>query len=126
MSHDNEQISGASNAGYPQCIGGGLGVNGLVNIEDCIFSNEYAGASGTLVSYHNSEGTGRSNVCIKDSYFKGNGRVKISWYGSSTEKTPVIVTGNSFGQEIVFRAETEQSTNENVELFAWNNELRSS
>lgn len=106
-----------------QCIGGGLGTNGYIEIDGCYF--ETKSSSGCEVSYHNSSGSGKSRIVVKNSYFAGtNGHFRANWYGASTAKTPVLVCGNSFGKEVESTAETPQSTNENIEIISFNNELR--
>jgi hypothetical protein len=111
-----------------QCIGGGLGVNGHIVIENCDFESVNTRAvpsvAYTPVSYHNSAGAGLNRVDISGVYMV-NGTVRLNWYGASTEKSPCYVHGCSFTHDVLSFAETSGSTNENMEVIAWNNEIRS-
>lgn len=116
--------------GFRQCIGGGLGKNGYIVIENCIFENPKA-SNNSLVSYHNTAnvggGSAKSNIEVSNCYVKGTGTLRFSWYGTSTDTTIVKATGNNLGSAIQFIAETSDGTspNENVELYEWNNIIRS-
>ena len=118
------------NGGYRQCIGGGLGKNGYITIENCIFENPKAN-NNSLVSYHNTAnaggGSAKSNIEVSNCYVKGTGTLRFSWYGTSTDTTIVKATGNNLGSAIQFISETSDGTspNENVELYEWNNIIRS-
>lgn len=118
------------NGGFRQCIGGGLGKNGYIVIENCIFENPKA-SNNSLVSYHNTAnvggGSAKSNIEVFNCYVKGTGTLRFSWYGTSTDTTIVKATGNNLGSAIQFVAETSDGTspNENVELYEWNNIIRS-
>lgn len=118
------------NGGFRQCIGGGLGKNGYIVIETCIFENPKA-SNNSLVSYHNTAnvggGSAKSNIEVSNCYVKGTGTLRFSWYGTSTDITIVKATGNNLGSAIQFVAETSDGTspNENVELYEWNNIIRS-
>ena len=118
------------NGGFRQCIGGGLGKNGYIVIENCIFENPKA-SNNSLVSYHNTAnvggGSAKSNIEVSNCYVKGTGTLRFSWYGTSTDTTIVKVTGNNLGSAIQFVAETSDGTspNKNVELYEWNNIIRS-
>ena len=118
------------NGGYRQCIGGGLGKNGYIIIENCIFENPKANKN-SLISYHNTAnaggGSAKSNIEVSNCYVKGTGTLRFSWYGTSTDTTIVKATGNNLGSAIQFVAETSDGTspNENVELYEWNNIIHS-
>lgn len=118
------------NGGFRQCIGGGLGKNGYIVIENCIFENPKT-SNNSLVSYHNTAnvggGSAKSNIEVSNCYVKGTGTLRFSWYGTSTDTTIVKATGNNLGSAIQFVAETSDGTspNENVELYEWNNIIRS-
>lgn len=128
MYFDNSENSNWSGN---NCIGGGLGRNGHIIIDGCYFESvRRAGQSDTsqnargIVTYHNSAGTGVNKIEIKNCYIANVGTVRVTWYGTSTEKTVAMISGCSFGSEIIFRAEDSSATIENVELIAWNNEIR--
>lgn len=102
-------------------IGGGLTYNQHVKIED----NNFNGANGrTTVSYHNHVlGNSRSTLVLKDNYFaEGNGFQAIST-GANSDHSLFLLTGNSFGNEIV-QDKLNPSDEINVDVKAWNNEVR--
>lgn len=116
------------------CIGGGLGRNGNIVINDCYFnsvrrlnqedSSEYARG---IVTYHNSAGTGKNSINISNSYITNVGTFRITWYGTSptTQKTLALIKGCSIGSNIIVRAEDSSALIENVEVINWNNNIRS-
>ena len=109
-----------------QCIGGGLGVNGHIVIENCDFESVNTRAVPSVytpVSYHNSAGAGLNRVDISGVYMV-NGTVRLNWYGASTEKTPCYVHDCSFTHDVLSFAETSGATNENIVVKKWNNEIR--
>ena len=120
--------SGNTGWGSKQCIGGGLGTNGDILVENCIF--ESVGILDTgygIVSLHNSAaGDAKSNIVITGNYFKGKGTFRLSWYGNSTDITTALVSNNSFGSAIQSIAETSDGTSPNVntEIIEWNNVIR--
>lgn len=104
--------------GSHQCIGGGLGKNGDVLIEDCYMQT--AGTA-TTISYHNSAATdAESKVTLKDSYLSSTSL--ISNYGTSTKKTKMIVTNCSLKSEPIISTESQYA--DNVEIVKWNNVIR--
>lgn len=119
MTHDN------TNGGMNQCIGGGLGTNGYIVIDGCTFENLRGLTGQNSVSYHNTAGSGKSHVEVKNCYFKGNYALRFSWYGNSTEKSTMLACGNSFGVAIKHVAETDTAPYRNTELIEWNNTIRS-
>lgn len=124
----NIKIDNSNNNSWnsKQCIGGGLGICGEIIIDSCIFesigiNSETAG----IVSYHNSnDNTAKSNVVIKNCYFKGDGTIRCSWYGTSTQKTLFLITNNSIGSAIIQRAENGESNVNNIEVIEFNNNMR--
>lgn len=114
----------------PQCIGGGLGKNGEIVIENCIFesiSNDNIESSAGAVSYHNTSiANAKSHLVMTGCYIKGKGCARFSYYGTSTEITNILVHNNSFGSNIVIRAETEDGTSpiNNIEVISFNNIVR--
>lgn len=111
--------------GYGQTLGGGLGINGLVSIEDCMFRSE--GDTGNIVSYHNSHSgyghNAESFVSIKDSIIDGS--VRFSWYGNSTNISKMIVTNCRLLSEPITSRENVDFDFQNVKLYAWNNAIES-
>lgn len=118
IKHDN------TDGGYNQCIGGGLGLNGRVIIDGCIFENP-ARTNYQIVYYHNSAGSGKSFVEVKGSYFKGTNTLGFQWYGSSpaTQKSTLFAHGNSLGSAIQHTG-ASGATVENTEVISFNNEIR--
>ena len=111
-----------------QCIGGGLGVNGNIIVENCIFESIGINENGyAIVSWHNSaSSTAKSNIVITGNYFKGKGTFRLSWYGTSTKITYALVSNNSLGSAIQSRAETSDGTSPNINtnIIEWNNVIR--
>lgn len=111
---------------YYQCIGGGMGENHFVDIDNCYFDSAMGtDTDKTAVSYHN----GGSEKCdgvvfVKNSYFANNNRLGVSWYGSSTKVSKLYANNNSFGKGISCVAETADSTIHNFEVIEWLNEVR--
>lgn len=123
MYHNSSYEQGGQN----QCIGGGLGLNGHIVIDGCVFENPQKENTG-LVSYHNSAGSNaKSLIDVHGCYVKGTNTMRFRYYGAtpSTQKTTILCHGNSLGANILFGPETEGSANENMELLTWNNEIRS-
>lgn len=123
-----------SHGGLRQCIGGGLGRDGHIFIRGCIFNSVTANHN-SAVSYHNTwyrGGTGKSFIDIQNSVVKGTGTFRFSWFGDSTEMTQVLCANNSIGSQIQFVQESTDTSLGvavdivNMELFAWNNEVRAS
>ena len=107
----------------PQCIGGGLGEKGYINVSGGYYKS--VGVDVTregAISWHNGYTGGLSqinieNVCIPES------TVRIGYYGPATEKTKVKVCGNKFLVEPILRAENSTSTIVNMEIIAFNNDI---
>lgn len=114
----------------PQCIGGGLGEHGIIEIIGGIYkSNGDADGSGekVTISYHNGSSANCDNrIFIKDVYLGGTfpGRFRFGYYGTSTKKTIVEISGCSMGASIIKRAETQSSVVDNIDITEWNNEIR--
>lgn len=124
MSLDNTQNSAW---GSTQCIGGGLGTNGSVLVENCTFYSAGSRPDKCSLSYHNtSQPNAKSHIVIKDNYFYGNDTVRMLWHGPSTMASKCIVTNNNVGRPIEIRANSADQTNENMELLEWNNHIHNS
>lgn len=111
-----------------QCIGGGLGTNGNIIVENCIFESIGLPDTGYgVVSWHNSKSSkAKNNMTISGNYIKGKGTFRLSWYGNSKDISVALVNNNSFGSAIQSRAETNDGTSPNVntEIIEWNNVIR--
>lgn len=111
-----------------QCIGGGLGDYGLIEIENCVFASEPTRVDGCEeVTYHanakNTVTTTQSNVYIKDSWFKHT--FSARYYNTFTTVSNFYMSNCSVASAPFVRAETPSSSVVNVALTEWNNFLRS-
>ena len=100
----------------PQCIGGGLGDYGFIEIDNCVFESEiYAD-----VSYHSkswSPQTPQSNNCIvtcKDTVFKST--FSISAIGDDTNYMNTIYISNCLMKTLPDKRERT-----NIKFIEWNN-----
>ena len=110
----------------PQCIGGGLGNCGIIEIDGGYYEGTAAPGDNYYgeISYHNtSVANSISQIFIKNVYCKNN-TVRFGYYGASTMITKCFVNGCSFAVAPRVRAETESSQNVNMEMIAWGNEVR--
>lgn len=110
-----------------QCIGGGLGGYGNIEIKDSIFSSILTGGSTdtVAVSYHNTRyiSDAKSKIIISNCYFKNNNTVGAFSYGDTNEFTEFIISNNSIGKEI--SEITYDGFHKNIDVFDWNNVIRS-
>ena len=118
-----------ANTGYNQCIGGGLGVNGYINIDGGYYNSLTSvshGAGGYIpISYHNSSSANADNkIFIKNVYLAGAGHLRFGYYGTSQTITPIYISGCSFGAPIEKRAENDTALIDNFSITEWNNTLR--
>ena len=114
-----------------QCIGGGLGLYGVINIDSCFFySVNSQDVAFPAVSYHNTADVdnknGRSLIFINDCYFENNNTVRICYYGNSTNVSYALVTNNWLGRDVIYGPETNDSSSSNVNITVtkWNNRIR--
>lgn len=112
----------ANSDGFPVCIGGGLGSDSEIVIEDCYFKSSYEGAH-DIVSYHNG-GDGMSDVSVNGCYFADGGTVRCSYYGPSQKMSRMTVHGCSLGSPPILNQESPEYTTVNMELLAFDNEVR--
>lgn len=102
-------------------IGGGLGHDGDVLIENCYSKN--------TISYHNhadmTDLTAKSSIVIKDNYLE-YGYIRLAHCGASPLKTDVIVTNNSLYRWDVYVTTEREGTDiyENMDVHSWNNEVK--
>lgn len=119
---DNSQSTSATH----QCIGGGLGLCGYVEIDGCYFKSVIDTARNVMF-YHNSaaaDGGAKSHISVKNCYADGLGRFGFHWYGNSQLITEVEVSGCSYGAELNIGPETQTAPYENVHVTEWNNIVR--
>lgn len=109
-----------------KCIGGGLGLQGEIIIENCSFTDMYnVGSKVSTVSYHNAVSEGaKSRIIVTGCYFSDNATFSLAYYGNSTEITEAYVNNCSMTYEPYVTAESSAYTIENVKLIMWNNEIR--
>lgn len=119
-----------SNTDGHQCIGGGLGQNGYIIIDGCVFdminnTNDVK----TAASYHNNSFNGgfaedKSNIEVTNSIFKGHKNTFGAGYiGAATENTICLLSGNNFGAEpFVYAAASGSSIN--MEILQGINNIR--
>lgn len=109
-----------------QCIGGGLGIDGYIDINGGVFESIDTTKTGHIcvVSYHNSAGANAKNhISIKNTYLKALGYFRINSYGESTKITECEITNCSMGRSVLIGHETGGS-NMNINVTQWNNEIR--
>lgn len=103
-------------------IGGGLTYDELVEVKD----NVIVGVTGdATVSYHNHSQSGsQSTVICKENYFGNGNTFEAISYGDQTDKTDMLISGNSLGAA-PYKANYPGETMDNIILRVWNNEIRS-
>lgn len=121
MSHDNTTVGN-----YHQCIGGGLGARGLIEVQGCVFTSKAAENVDTpVVSWHNSaHADAKSKILVCDNYIANKGHFRFGDHGTSLNMTEIIVCGNSFGTDIKHVRETSSDTVTNGIIYSFNNEIR--
>lgn len=126
-------IDNTSNSNWDnrQCIGGGLGGNGYIEIDGCYFESVPTTSKpngGGIVSYHCGKGTEGDNYCskvtIKNSYFANEDTVRCSYYGNQTTMSTVTVNNCSLGWLPYCGLESTQYTTVNMKLIEFNNTVR--
>lgn len=126
MSIDNSQSPFVNN--FTQCIGGGLGKECTIEVSGGVYHTAHDPNHIGTISFHNAYNAGaKSSIYIHDVYCRGDqSGIRFGWFGDSTDVTPCIVTNCSVAYAPIMRAEeSTNSFNENMELIAWNNEIRS-
>lgn len=115
---------------FVQCIGGGLGEHGFIEIRGGVYTSVTTAASSgqtidelTLpITYHNGNNANAdSKIVIRDVYLTGKGRFRFGDYGPSTQKTKVLITGCRMGGETIHRYENSEFSVTNFEIVEWNN-----
>lgn len=118
---------------YAQCIGGGLGEHGYIEIDGGYYESKTTVPVPTLtleesqmpITYHN----GYSQNCdgkivIKNVYLADKGYFRFGMYGSSQIKTKIYISGCSMHKPIWNMYENSDYTVENFEIIEFNNEVR--
>ena len=125
------KIDNSENNDWPamQCIGGGLGKNGIIIIKDCVFNavltTDYYRDSIGCVTYHNNgyDANSKSNLIVNGNYFKAS-TFALMWYGSSTKITECLLSNNSFETPVLEKATNQSATVINTKIIGWNNIIR--
>ena len=110
-----------------QCIAGGLGKEGHIIIDGGRYENAVPHDTyGNAITFHNGDVAGaKSEIIVKNVYFAGNrAGVRFGCYGASTEVTKCYVSNCSMTVAPVVIDETGANGPVNMELIAWNNEVR--
>ena len=115
-----------TNGMYSDCIGGGLGTNGMIEIKDCYFEGDPEDSR--LVYYHGNNFSGQTNaqckIVVTGNYFAGIGTFGLTKYGDSTKVSTAYVSNNSVGSPL-FVNSGSYAPQDNMRMIAWNNEIRS-
>lgn len=115
-----------TNGMYTDCIGGGLGTNGIIEIINCHFEGDDTATR--LVYYHGNNYRGQTDaqckIICKENYFAGVGTFGLTKYGDSTKVSTAYVSDNSVGSAL-FVNSGSYAPNDNMRMIAWNNEVRS-
>lgn len=114
-----------TNGMYTDCIGGGLGTNGMIEILNCYFEGD---ADATrLAYYHGNNFSGQTDaqckLVVKGNYFAGLGTFGLTKYGDSTKVSTAYVSDNSVGSAL-FVNSGSYAPQDNMQMVAWNNVVR--
>lgn len=101
-------------------IGGGCGIKNRYVVEDCVFLNNLRPYD---ISYHNNSSEGVNFIDVHGCY--GNSVCAFRWFGTGTSITTCIAHDNHFNRIECVAHTTEPNENENMVLYAWNNEVNS-
>lgn len=130
MKHTINPNSGITGNLYHQCIGGGLGKYGYIEIIGGKYTTVDSSAtpgSYPAISYHNGWPEGAdSKIFINDVYLDGNGGYfRFGYYGASMIPSQVYISGCSMGAAISKGPENETALIDNFTITEWNNTIRS-
>lgn len=121
------QLSSGITTAYSQCIGGGMGMNGFIEIIGGFFTtvgDSSAGTSWPAISYHNGGTSGcDGKIFIRDVYLDNNNYIGFGHHGNHPKKTKCYVSGCNVYDEIDVHYESN-GANENMEVVEWNNIVR--
>lgn len=132
-------VNNHSDINYVQCIGGGLGEKGYIEIDGGIYECEtdygIASVGGDpansqqVISYHNgNNANAKSSIFVKDVYIKNRGYMRFSSYGPSTSTTEVNISSCGSGLPVLVKPEAGYTTinvavndfcNEKRNLYHW-------
>lgn len=109
-----------------KCIGGGLGLQTEIIIEDCYFESVVSDDELTrrVVTYHNCFGNAESTIVFKNNYIK-EGTFACGYYGDTTRQTIIWSSNNSFTEDCYVYQEQSGVDTPNMTMYKWNNFVRS-
>lgn len=115
-----------TNGKYGDCIGGGIGINGLIEIRNCYFEGDPS--VGRLVYYHGNnfitETNAQCKIIFTGNFLAGVGTFGVTKYGDSEKMTTAYVSNNSVGSPL-FVNSGSYAPQDNMEMIEWNNIVRS-
>ena len=128
MRLDN-RLSNADNIYFWACIGGGLGKEEQIIIDGGYYKSEthdINGLYGSSITYHNGHvADAKSEIIIKNVYCDGvQAGFRFGYHGASTAVTKCYVSNCSMTAAPAVMDETGANGPVNMELIAWNNEIR--
>lgn len=109
-----------------KCLGGGLGLQTEIIIENCIF-NSVTGTTANskrIVTYHNCYGDAQSHITFRGNYLMA-GTFGCGYYGDTSKQTIALVYDNSMMMEPEVYQEAQDVTTVNMTMYKWNNDIRS-
>lgn len=130
MEYTNEHPS----ANFTQCIGGGMGEHGYVEIVGGYYKSfslyhqshyESADDMQQPITFHNGvNATCDGKIVIKDVYLADKGYFRFGMYGSSSKKTTIYISGcRMYKAPFLMNEQWNDSQIQNMEVIAWNNEI---
>ena len=120
---------------YTQCIGGGLGSNGYIEViggkyksTSLYYQTEHYTSPDDMqmpITYHNGNNAACDcKIVIRDVYLADKGYLRFGNYGPSTILTPVFVSGCRMYKPVFLMNETWlPSQVQNFEIISFNNEI---
>jgi hypothetical protein len=111
---------------YGDCIGGGIGTNGFIEIKDCYFEGD--NNVDRLAYYHgnnfHTQTDAQCKIVVTGNYFAGLGTFGLTKYGDSTKVSTAYVSNNSVGSAL-FVNSGSYAPQDNMRMIEWNNVVRS-
>lgn len=123
MKHTANTSSGITNA-YAQCIGGGLGKHGYIEIIGGIYTSVGDTTNTPAISYHNGGLNGCDNrVFISGVYLGNHNNFQFASWGTQDKVSQIVVNNCSMGGAIV-ETTVVPGGQDNIWITAWNNIIR--
>lgn len=116
--------SAGSSSAYVQCIGGGLGKHGYIEIIGGMYKSIGDGTTAPVISYHNGGVAECDNrVFIRDVYVEDNCYMQFSSWGTHSKHSKVFVNNCSMPLAIVENT-VEVGGQDNMDVIQYNNTIR--